>query len=199
MSQVKKKTRTLDTQNLLQQLPVLQGLLSRLLACKPLGAAAVNALIHYPLSIVAGESIRLYVAIVDGILNLVDKYFEMQRDDAIRALDLYRKSAKQAEELSWRFGGRGGCVGGRDSGGIGGLVVKASGHGDGGMGGHDSGVGGRDSGGVGGLAVKAGGCELIISQSRRFGRDTTVLVVIGMMYHWVVIVFIKYFFFGLVL
>ncbi|KAM7267901.1 hypothetical protein ACFE04_010067 [Oxalis oulophora] len=96
----KPKTRTLDTQNLLQQLPVLQGLLSRLLACKPLGAAAVNALIHYPLSIVAGESVRLYVAIADGILNL---YFEMPRDDAIRALDLYRKSAKQAEELSEFF------------------------------------------------------------------------------------------------
>ncbi|GJM87262.1 hypothetical protein PR202_ga03199 [Eleusine coracana subsp. coracana] len=49
---------------------------------------------------VALESVRIQTAIYDGILNLVDKFFEMQRDDAIRALDIYKRAINQAEQLS---------------------------------------------------------------------------------------------------
>ncbi|GAV82328.1 ANTH domain-containing protein, partial [Cephalotus follicularis] len=97
------RTKELDTPDMLDQLPALQQLLHRLLSCKPEGASMYNGLIHYALSIVAGESVRLYVAITDGILNLVDKYFEMQRHDAFRALEIYRKSENQAEKLSEFF------------------------------------------------------------------------------------------------
>ncbi|KAJ7955703.1 ENTH/ANTH/VHS superfamily protein [Quillaja saponaria] len=94
------RTKKLDTQDLLEQLPVLQQLLFRLLACQPAGTVAYNSLIQYAFSIVAGESINLYVAITDGILNLVDKYFEMQHHDAVRVLEIYRKSEIQAKRLS---------------------------------------------------------------------------------------------------
>eukprot|EP00257_Ricinus_communis_P023436 XP_015583422.1 putative clathrin assembly protein At5g35200 isoform X1 [Ricinus communis] len=97
------KTKELDTPELLEQLPVMQQLLFRLLACKPEGLAVHNGLVHYALSIVAGESVKLYVAITDGILNMVDKYFEMERHDAIRALEIYKKAASQGEKLSEFF------------------------------------------------------------------------------------------------
>ncbi|KAG6534121.1 hypothetical protein ZIOFF_008005 [Zingiber officinale] len=49
---------------------------------------------------VASESIKIYNSISDGIVNLVDKFFEMQRPDALRALDIYRRAGQQAERLS---------------------------------------------------------------------------------------------------
>ncbi|KAM7252708.1 hypothetical protein ACFE04_008217 [Oxalis oulophora] len=101
--QMDNSNRVLDTPNLLKQLPVLQSLINRVLTCRPVGAASNNALIHFPLSIVAGESVRLYITIADGIRNLVEKYFGMQRHDAIRTLELYRKSASQAEKLTEFF------------------------------------------------------------------------------------------------
>ena len=77
---------------------------------------------------VALESIRIHTAINDGILNLVDKvrslanlkkwscvflvclslltssaqmqFFEMQRDDAIRALDIFKRAINQVNTFS---------------------------------------------------------------------------------------------------
>ncbi|XP_073002601.1 putative clathrin assembly protein At5g35200 isoform X2 [Typha latifolia] len=89
-----------DTVDLLEQLPALQQLLFRLLGCQPEGATMYNNIIRHALSIVASESIKIYSAINAGILNLVEKFFEMQRHDALRALEIYRKAGHQAERLS---------------------------------------------------------------------------------------------------
>ncbi|KAF5175221.1 Clathrin coat assembly protein [Thalictrum thalictroides] len=119
------RTRELDTPGLLEQLPALQQLLFRLLACQPDRAAAYNNVIQYALSLVASESVRIYVAINDATLNLVDKvrlgsviifshqhfsqigiklalqqFFEMQQHDAVRALEIYKKTGIQSERLS---------------------------------------------------------------------------------------------------
>ncbi|XP_068647289.1 putative clathrin assembly protein At5g35200 [Aristolochia californica] len=94
------RTRDLNTAELLEQLPALQQLLFRLLACQPLGAAIYNFVIQLALSMVAGESIKIYNAISDGNINLVDKFFEMQRHDAVLGLEIYRRAGQQAERLS---------------------------------------------------------------------------------------------------
>uniref|UniRef100_A0A2P2LP96 Uncharacterized protein MANES_06G046400 n=1 Tax=Rhizophora mucronata TaxID=61149 RepID=A0A2P2LP96_RHIMU len=94
------RTKELDTAELLEQLPALQQLLYRVLGCQPQGAAANNFVIQLALSLVTSESIKIYQAISDGTANLVDKFFEMQRHDAIKALELYRRACQQAERLS---------------------------------------------------------------------------------------------------
>ncbi|MCE0481723.1 Clathrin coat assembly protein [Datura stramonium] len=98
-----KRMKNVNTPTLIETIPYLQKLLSRLLSCKPLGAAQYNFLIQHALSIVAAESASLYVTIADGMLNLVDKFFEMQRHDAVRALEIYRRAGDQAVKLSEFF------------------------------------------------------------------------------------------------
>ncbi|CAD6337502.1 unnamed protein product [Miscanthus lutarioriparius] len=94
------RTKDLDTVALLDHLPPLQQLLFRLLACQPQGASSYNVIIQHALSMVALESVKIYTAISDGTINLADKFFEMQRNDAVRALDVYRRATNQAERLS---------------------------------------------------------------------------------------------------
>ncbi|KAL3623974.1 hypothetical protein CASFOL_032790 [Castilleja foliolosa] len=94
------RTKDLDTKELLEHLPALQQLMYRVLGCQPQGAATHNFIIQLALSMVASESIKIYNAISDGCVNLVDKFFEMQKHDALKALDIYRKAGLQAERLS---------------------------------------------------------------------------------------------------
>ncbi|OIV99893.1 hypothetical protein TanjilG_26231 [Lupinus angustifolius] len=94
------RTKDLDTVELLEQLPALQQLLFRVIGCQPEGAAVHNFVIQLALSLVASESIKIYQAISDGTVNMVDKFFDMQRHDAVKALNIYRRVGQQAERLS---------------------------------------------------------------------------------------------------
>ncbi|KQK09311.1 putative clathrin assembly protein At2g01600 isoform X2 [Brachypodium distachyon] len=94
------RTRELDSQDLLEQLPALQQLLYRLTGCRPEGAASSNYLVQYALALVLKESFKIYCAINDGIINLVDKFFEMPRHEALKALEIYRRAGQQAGILS---------------------------------------------------------------------------------------------------
>ncbi|KAK4369953.1 hypothetical protein RND71_009428 [Anisodus tanguticus] len=93
------RTKDLDTPELLEQLPALQQLLYRIIGCQPQGASVHNFVVQFALSMVASESIKIYNAISDGTVNLVDKFFEMQRNDALRSLDIYRRAGQQESKV----------------------------------------------------------------------------------------------------
>ncbi|KAI3491865.1 hypothetical protein L1887_43729 [Cichorium endivia] len=94
------RTRDLESEELLEHLPSLQQLLYRLMGCRPEGAAVGNYLIQYALALVLKESFKIYCAVNDGIINLIDKFFEMPRHEAIKALDIYKRAGQQAGNLS---------------------------------------------------------------------------------------------------
>ena len=47
----------------------------------------------------ACECVELYGAITNEILNLVDKYFEMQKHDVVWALEIYQKAGELENAL----------------------------------------------------------------------------------------------------
>ncbi|RWR91502.1 putative clathrin assembly protein [Cinnamomum micranthum f. kanehirae] len=94
------RTSELGSHDLLEQLPSLQQLLFRLIGCRPEGASFYNDLIQYALTLVLKESFKLYCAINDGIINLVDLFYDMSRYDALKAFNIYKRAGQQAEGLT---------------------------------------------------------------------------------------------------
>lgn len=77
----------------------LQRLLDRFLACRPTGLAKNNRMILIALYPVVKESFQLYADICEVLAVLLDKFFDMEYQDSVKAFDAYASAAKQIDEL----------------------------------------------------------------------------------------------------
>lgn len=77
----------------------LQRLLDRFLACRPTGLAKSNRMLLIALYPIVKESFKLYADICEVLAILLDKFFDMEYSDCVKAFDAYASAAKQIDEL----------------------------------------------------------------------------------------------------
>ncbi|KAJ4837102.1 hypothetical protein Tsubulata_040412, partial [Turnera subulata] len=77
----------------------LQRLLDRFLSCRPTGLAKNSRMILIALYPVVRESFQLYADICEVLAVLLDKFFDMEYADCVKAFDAYASAAKQIDEL----------------------------------------------------------------------------------------------------
>ncbi|XP_051129249.1 putative clathrin assembly protein At2g25430 [Andrographis paniculata] len=77
----------------------LQRLLDRFLSCRPTGLAKNERMILVALYAIVKESFKLYADICEVLAVLLDKFFDMEYEDCVKAFDAYVSAAKQIDEL----------------------------------------------------------------------------------------------------
>lgn len=77
----------------------LQRLLDRFLSCRPTGLAKNSRMILIAIYPVVRESFQLYADICEVLAVLLDKFFDMEYPDCVKAFDAYASVAKQIDEL----------------------------------------------------------------------------------------------------
>lgn len=77
----------------------LQRLLDRFLSCRPSGLAKNSRLVLIALYPVVKESFQLYADVCDILAILLDRFFDMEYSDCVKAFDAYTSAAKQIDEL----------------------------------------------------------------------------------------------------
>lgn len=93
------RLRGMSTQELLETLPRVQRMQRRMIDCRPTGGACQNDNTLFGLSLVVRESFKIYKAISEGIINLADKFFEMNYYDGIKAMEIYNEALQSGEDL----------------------------------------------------------------------------------------------------
>ncbi|XP_017763655.1 PREDICTED: phosphatidylinositol-binding clathrin assembly protein LAP isoform X12 [Eufriesea mexicana] len=83
--------RTINADKLLKTLPVLQSQLDALLEFDCSANDLTNGVINMAFMLLFRDLIRLFACYNDGIINLLEKYFDMNKKQCREALDLYKK------------------------------------------------------------------------------------------------------------
>ncbi|XP_023316420.1 phosphatidylinositol-binding clathrin assembly protein unc-11 isoform X3 [Trichogramma pretiosum] len=83
--------RTMNAEKLLKTLPVLQAQLDSLLEFDCSSNDLTNGVINMTFMLLFRDLIRLFACYNDGIINLLEKYFDMNKKQCRDALDLYKK------------------------------------------------------------------------------------------------------------
>ncbi|XP_046984314.1 phosphatidylinositol-binding clathrin assembly protein LAP isoform X7 [Schistocerca americana] len=83
--------RTMSAEKLLKTLPVLQSQLDALLEFDCTANDLTNGVINMAFMLLFRDLIRLFACYNDGIINLLEKYFDMNKKQCRDALDLYKK------------------------------------------------------------------------------------------------------------
>ncbi|XP_030887728.1 phosphatidylinositol-binding clathrin assembly protein-like isoform X1 [Leptonychotes weddellii] len=91
--------RTMDTKQLLNTLPVIQTQFDALLNFNANPDELTNGIIHAAFMLLFKDSLRLFAAYNEGILNLLDKYFDMRKNECKESLDIYIKFLERTPKL----------------------------------------------------------------------------------------------------
>ncbi|KAJ7966190.1 AP180 N-terminal domain containing protein [Quillaja saponaria] len=91
--------REMKPERLFGKMGHLQRLLDRFLACRPTGLAKNSRMILIALYPVVKESFQLHADICEVLAVLLDKFFDMEYPDCVKAFDAYASAAKQIDEL----------------------------------------------------------------------------------------------------
>ncbi|XP_053593649.1 phosphatidylinositol-binding clathrin assembly protein LAP isoform X2 [Microplitis demolitor] len=83
--------RTMNAEKLLKTLPALQAQLDSLLEFDCTANDLTNGVISMAFMLLFRDLIRLFAGYNDGIINLLEKYFDMNKKQCRDALDLYKK------------------------------------------------------------------------------------------------------------
>uniref|UniRef100_A0A2A4JJF7 ENTH domain-containing protein n=1 Tax=Heliothis virescens TaxID=7102 RepID=A0A2A4JJF7_HELVI len=83
--------RMMNAEKLLKTLPVLQAQLDGLLEFDCTANDLTNGVINMCFMLLFRDLIRLFACYNDGIINLLEKYFDMNKKNCREALDLYKK------------------------------------------------------------------------------------------------------------
>ncbi|XP_050216766.1 probable clathrin assembly protein At4g32285 [Mercurialis annua] len=91
--------REMKVERIFGKMTHLQRLLDRVLSCRPTGLAKNSRLILVALYPVVRESFQLYADICEVLAVLLDKFFDMEYPDCVKAFEAYASAAKQIDEL----------------------------------------------------------------------------------------------------
>ncbi|CAN6451552.1 unnamed protein product [Victoria cruziana] len=76
-----------------------QQVLDRFLACRPTGAAKNSRMILIALYPIVRESFQLYADVCEILAILLDRFFDMEYQECVKAFEAYSSAAKQIDEL----------------------------------------------------------------------------------------------------
>ncbi|XP_068443503.1 phosphatidylinositol-binding clathrin assembly protein isoform X3 [Clinocottus analis] len=92
--------RTMNTEKLIKTLPIIQNQLDALLDFQANPNELTNGVINSAFMLLFKDSIRLFAAYNEGVINLLEKYFDMKKTQCKDALDIYKKFLCRMTKLS---------------------------------------------------------------------------------------------------
>ncbi|VDK70422.1 unnamed protein product [Litomosoides sigmodontis] len=92
--------RTMNADKLLKTLPILQNQIDTLLEFQVTSAELNNGVINCSFILLFRDLIRLFACYNDGIINLLEKYFDMNKKQCREALDAYKSFLLRLDKVA---------------------------------------------------------------------------------------------------
>ncbi|XP_065114946.1 phosphatidylinositol binding clathrin assembly protein a isoform X9 [Paramisgurnus dabryanus] len=92
--------RTMNTEKLLKTIPIIQNQMDALLDFNVNANELTNGVINAAFMLLFKDAIRLFAAYNEGIINLLEKYFDMKKVQCKEGLDIYKKFLTRMTRIS---------------------------------------------------------------------------------------------------
>ncbi|XP_006037260.1 phosphatidylinositol-binding clathrin assembly protein isoform X24 [Alligator sinensis] len=92
--------RSMNTEKLLKTVPIIQNQMDALLDFNVNSNELTNGVINAAFMLLFKDAIRLFAAYNEGIINLLEKYFDMKKNQCKEGLDIYKKFLTRMTRIS---------------------------------------------------------------------------------------------------